>query len=99
MAQGPPDAAVMPPIRGGIQTPLAGATAAAQRRRLADDTTAWFARNEVHFGVSAGGEVVQRPIPDDPLPRIVDSVEWAWLERALAPPGRAPHAFTRDRYG
>ena len=89
----------MPPIRGGIQTPLAAATAAAQRRRLADDTTAWFARNEVHFGVSVGGEVVQRPIPYDPLPRIVDSVEWAWLERALAQRVRALDEFIRDSYG
>ena len=46
MAQALPVATVMPPIRGGIQTPLA------------DDTAAWFARNEVHFGISIAGEVV-----------------------------------------
>ena len=68
MAQALPDTTVIAPIRGGIHAPLTVA-AAAQRRRLAAQTTAWFARNEVHFGVSIGGEVVQRPIPYDPLPR------------------------------
>ena len=77
MAQVLPGATVMPPIGGGIQTPLAGAAAAVQRRRLADETAAWFARNEVHFGVSIAGEVVQRPIPYDPLPRVVDSTTYS----------------------
>src|SRR6202165_1865165 len=99
MAQVLPDATVMPPIGGGIQTPLATAAAAAQRRRLADETAAWFARNEVHFGVSVAGEVVQRPIPYDPLPRIVDSAEWTWLERALAHRVKALDEFIRDAYG
>ncbi|HVS50151.1 MAG TPA: circularly permuted type 2 ATP-grasp protein, partial [Candidatus Dormibacteraeota bacterium] len=98
MAQALPDDSVVAPIRGGVQAPLMVA-AAAQRRRLADDTAAWFARNEVHFGVSIAGEVVQRPIPYDPLPRIVDSVEWAWLERALAQRVRALDEFVRDAYG
>jgi uncharacterized circularly permuted ATP-grasp superfamily protein len=99
MAQVLPDATVMPPIGGGIQTPLAAAAAAAQRRRLADETAAWFARNEVHFGVSVAGEVVQRPIPYDPLPRIVESAEWTWLERALAQRVKALDEFIRDAYG
>src|SRR6202165_3937953 len=99
MAQVLPDATVMPPIGGGIQTPLATAAAAAQRRRLADETAAWFARNEVHFGVSAAVRVVQRPIPYDPLPRIVESAEWTWLERALAQRVKALDEFIRDAYG
>src|ERR1700716_4116688 len=98
MAQALPDTTVIAPIRGGIHAPVTVA-AAAQRRRLAAQTTAWFARNEVHFGVSIGGEVVQRPIPYDPLPRIVDAVEWAWLERALAQRVRALDEFIRDVYG
>ena len=75
------DSVIVPvlPIREGLEGPLATASAA-QRRRLADDTTAWFARNQVNFGVSIEGQVVQRPIPYDPLPRVVDSVAWAWLE-------------------
>ena len=98
MVQALPDQSVIAPLRGGIQAPLTVA-AAAERKRLADQTTAWFARNEVHFGVSVAGEVVQRPIPYDPLPRIVDSIEWAWLERALAQRVRALDEFIRDSYG
>jgi uncharacterized circularly permuted ATP-grasp superfamily protein len=98
MAQALSDHTVIAPVRGGVQAPLTVA-AAEQRRRLADETTAWFARNEVHFGVSIAGEVVQRPIPYDPLPRIVDSVAWAWLERALAQRVRALDYFIRDAYG
>src|SRR6202165_5495884 len=80
------------------QAPLTVATDA-ERRRLADATRAWFARNEVNFGISIAGEVVQRPIPFDPLPRIVDSVGWAWLEKALAQRVRALDHFIRDAYG
>src|ERR1700716_1169592 len=98
MVQALSDHTVITPMRAGVQAPLTVA-AAAQRRRLADDTAAWFARNQVHFGVSIGGEVVQRPIPYDPLPRIVDAVEWAWLERALAQRVRALDEFIRDSYG
>src|SRR6202165_1029184 len=98
MAQALSDDTVVAPIRGAAQAEVMIA-AAAQRRRLADDTAAWLARNEVHFGVSIAGEVVQRPIPYDPLPRIVDSVEWAWLERALAQRVRALDHFIRDAYG
>src|SRR6202158_1443068 len=94
MLQALPEQTVIVPV----QAPLTVATDE-QRRRLADETTAWFARNEVHFGVSIAGEVVQRPIPFDPLPRIVDSVGWAWLERALAQRVRALDHFIRDAYG
>src|ERR1700688_3357527 len=98
MVQAIRDDAVIAPVRGGIEAPMS-AGAAAERRRLADRTTAWFAANEVHFGVSVAGEVVQRPIPYDPLPRIVESAEWAWLERALAQRVRALDEFIRDSYG
>lgn len=98
MVQALRDDSIIAPVRAGIQAPLTVA-AAAERKRLADQTTAWFARNEVHFGVSVAGEVVQRPIPYDPLPRIVDSIEWAWLERALAQRVRALDEFIRDSYG
>jgi uncharacterized circularly permuted ATP-grasp superfamily protein len=98
MAQALSDDTVIVPIRRGIEQPLATAPAA-QRRRLAEETTAWFARNEVHFGVSIEGQLVQRPIPYDPLPRIVDSQAWTWLERALAQRVRALDHFIRDAYG
>jgi uncharacterized circularly permuted ATP-grasp superfamily protein len=98
MAQALSDETVIVPIRQAIELPLATASAA-QRRRLADDTAAWFARNEVHFGVSVAGQVVQRPIPYDPLPRVVDSVAWAWLEHALAQRVKALDEFIRDVYG
>src|SRR5260370_7800351 len=92
MVQAMRDDGVIAPLRGGVQAPGA-VGAAAERRRLADQTTAWFKANEVHFGVSVAGEVVQRPIPYDPLPRIAESAEWTWLERALAPPARALYPF------
>jgi uncharacterized circularly permuted ATP-grasp superfamily protein len=98
MVQAIRDDGVIAPVRGGVQAPVA-AGEAAERRRLADQTTAWFKANEVHFGVSVAGEVIQRPIPYDPLPRIVESAEWAWLERALAQRVRALDEFIRDAYG
>src|SRR6267378_8169514 len=98
MVQALPDHNVIAPMRAGVQAPLTVA-AAAQRRRLADDTAAWFARNQVHFGVSVDGQLVQRPIPYDPLPRIVDSAAWSWLERALAQRVMALDEFIRDAYG
>src|SRR3984893_15673107 len=98
MVQALPDHTVIAPMRGGVQAPLTDA-AAAQRRRLADDAATWSARTQVHFGVSIAGEVVQRPIPYDPLPRIVDAVEWVWLERALAQRVRALDDFIGDVYG
>src|SRR6202171_4069644 len=94
MLQALPEQTVIVPV----QAPFTVATDE-QRRRLADQTTAWFKANEVHFGVSIAGEVIQRPIPFDPLPRIVDSVGWAWLERALAQRVRALDYFIRDAYG
>src|ERR1700687_751685 len=94
MLQALPEQTVIVPV----QAPLTVATDE-QRRRLADETTAWFARNEGHFGVSIAGEVVKRRIPFAPLPRIVDSVGWAWLERALAQRVRALDHFIRDAYG
>src|SRR5258708_13120742 len=97
MVQAIRDDGVIAPLRGGVQAPGA-VGAAAERRRLADQTTAWFKANEVHFGVSVAGEVVQRPIPYDPLPRIVESAEWTWLERALAQRVRALDEFIRDAY-
>src|ERR1700694_5625624 len=98
MAQAIRDDGVIAPIRAGVQAPVS-VGAAAERRRLADQTTEWFKANEVHFGVSIAGEVVQRPIPYDPLPRIVESAEWTWLERALAQRVRALDEFIRDAYG
>src|SRR5258708_8453250 len=98
MVQAIRDDSVITPLRGGVQAPVA-AGAAAERRRLADQTTAWFKANEVHFGVSVAGDMIQRPIPYDPLPRIVESVEWTWLERALAQRVRALDEFIRDPYG
>jgi uncharacterized circularly permuted ATP-grasp superfamily protein len=98
MAQALSGETAIVPIRRGADLPLATAPAA-QRRRLADATSAWFARNEVHFGVSVEGQVVQRPIPYDPLPRIVDSADWTWLEQALAQRVRALDHFIRDAYG
>src|SRR5258708_37676316 len=98
MVQAIRDDGVIAPLRGGVQAPGA-VGAAAERRRLAEQPTAWFKATEVHFGVSVAGEVVQRPIPYDPLPRIVESAEWTWLERALAQRVRALDEFIRDAYG
>src|SRR5258708_22345237 len=98
MEQAIRDDGVIAPLRGGVQAPGA-VGAAAERRRLADQTTAWFKANEVHFGVSVAGEVVQRPIPYDPLPRIVELAEWTWLERALAQRVRALCEVLRDAHG
>src|ERR1700687_2983825 len=98
MVQAIRDDGVIAPVRAGVQAPVSVGVAA-ERRRLADQTTAWFKANEVHFGVSIAGEVIQRPIPYDPLPRIVESADWTWLERALAQRVRALDEFIRDAYG
>jgi hypothetical protein len=46
MLQALSDQSVISPAGPAVQAPLTVATAE-QRRRLADDTKAWFARNEV----------------------------------------------------
>src|SRR5260370_7464907 len=98
MVQGIEDDGAIVPLGVGVQAP-GGVGAGAGRRGVAEQAAAWFKANEVHFGVSVAGEVIQRPIPYDPLPRIVESAEWAWLERALAQRVRALDEFIPDAYG
>lgn len=101
MVQVPPTE-VMAATRSDLRLPPRQpptAEEAAHLHRLAQEGKSWFVRNRVHFGISKAGEVVQRPIPFDPLPRILGAAEWAWLERALTQRVRALDEFIRDVYG
>ncbi|MFY9616116.1 MAG: circularly permuted type 2 ATP-grasp protein [Candidatus Dormiibacterota bacterium] len=63
-----------------------------------DDATAWFQDHAVTFGLARGAEVVQRPIPFDPIPRVIGTREWARLERGLVQRVLALEEFVRDIY-
>jgi uncharacterized circularly permuted ATP-grasp superfamily protein len=57
---------------------------------------AWFEEQGVNFGIATGAEVVQRPIPFDPIPRQIPKREWAGLERGLLQRVIALDEFVRD---
>ena len=56
----------------------------------------WFEEQGVNFGIVNGPEVVQRPIPFDPIPRQISKLEWAGLERGLLQRVLALDEFVRD---
>jgi uncharacterized circularly permuted ATP-grasp superfamily protein len=56
----------------------------------------WFEEQGVNFGIAVGPDVVQRPIPFDPIPRQIGKQEWAALERALLQRVAALDEFVRD---
>jgi uncharacterized circularly permuted ATP-grasp superfamily protein len=56
----------------------------------------WFEEQGVNFGIVVGGDVVQRPIPFDPIPRKIPKQEWAALERGLLQRVLALDSFVRD---
>jgi uncharacterized circularly permuted ATP-grasp superfamily protein len=58
----------------------------------------WFADQGVNFGVVDDGNLRQRPIPFDPMPRIIPCLEWAKLERGLLQRVVALDHFVRDVY-
>ena len=76
-----------------IEEPAALAPAAAPP--LAEERR-WFEEQGVNFGVVIGAEVVQRPIPFDPIPRRIPKDEWATLERGLLQRVVALDEFVRD---
>lgn len=65
---------------------------------LARRASAWFVRRSVEFGVLRGDDLVQRPIPFDPLPRRLPRREWRDLERGLVQRVAALDCFIRDAY-
>jgi uncharacterized circularly permuted ATP-grasp superfamily protein len=81
------------PLRGRVlpQVETGGA--------LAVEAARLFEERGVTFGVLEDGEVRHRPIPFDPMPRTLSSVEWKGLERALLQRTLALDAFIRDVYG
>ena len=58
----------------------------------------WFEEQGVNFGIALGPDVVQRPIPFDPIPRQIPKQEWAVLERGLLPRVAALDDFIRDTF-
>jgi uncharacterized circularly permuted ATP-grasp superfamily protein len=56
----------------------------------------WFEEQGVNFGITVGADVVQRPIPFDPIPRQISKPEWAALERGLLQRVLALDEFVRD---
>lgn len=68
--------------------PAASPPLAAERR--------WFEEHGINFGMVVGADVIQRPIPFDPIPRRISKSEWAMLERGLLQRVFALDAFVRD---
>src|ERR1700737_2779878 len=66
---------------------------------LAREAARLFEERGVTFGVLEDGEVRHRPIPFDPMPRTLSSVEWKSLERGLLQRTLALDTFVRDVYG
>jgi uncharacterized circularly permuted ATP-grasp superfamily protein len=56
----------------------------------------WFEEHGVNFGLVTDGNMVQRAIPFDPLPRRIARLEWARLERGLVQRVLALDEFVRD---
>ena len=56
----------------------------------------WFEEHGVNFGIVVGHDVVQRPIPFDPIPRRISKADWAGLERGLLQRVAALDDFVRD---
>ena len=50
-------------------------------------------------GVCFQGANGRKPFLVDPVPRLIDGEEWAWLEAALAQRAEALEAFIQDAYG
>jgi uncharacterized circularly permuted ATP-grasp superfamily protein len=59
----------------------------------------WFEENEVNFGLVAGGELTQRPIPFCPMPRQMLATEWTRLAEGLRQRVAALDEFVRDIFG
>lgn len=75
----------------------AGALAAelVERRALINRE---LSRNGVRFGVYRDGEYHDRLFPYDPIPRIIESDEYAYLEAGLKQRVNALNAYLRDIY-
>jgi uncharacterized circularly permuted ATP-grasp superfamily protein len=66
-----------------------------RRHRLADLS---MRQQGITFTVYGRGEGVERIIPFDPIPRLVDAGEWATIERGLQQRVRALNLFIMDVY-
>jgi uncharacterized circularly permuted ATP-grasp superfamily protein len=66
-----------------------------RRHRLADLS---MRQQGITFTVYGRGEGVERIIPFDPIPRLVDADEWATIERGLQQRVRALNLFIGDVY-
>jgi uncharacterized circularly permuted ATP-grasp superfamily protein len=66
-----------------------------RRHRLADLS---MRQQGITFTVYGRGEGVERIIPFDPIPRLVDAAEWATIERGLQQRVRALNLFIGDVY-
>jgi uncharacterized circularly permuted ATP-grasp superfamily protein len=65
-----------------------------------DATRRHFHERGITFGAPTSDDRMAAPIiPFDPLPRVLDSVEWQGLERALAQRAVALDTFVSDCYG
>jgi uncharacterized circularly permuted ATP-grasp superfamily protein len=72
-----------------------GPTELERRHRLADLS---MRQQGITFTVYGRGEGVERIIPFDPIPRLVDADEWATIERGLQQRVRALNLFIGDVY-
>lgn len=69
---------------------------AARLAELKHTADQWFAARGITFGEVDG---IPRVFPFDPLPRVLDAIEWLHLERGLTQRVAALDAFVADCYG
>ena len=59
----------------------------------------WLERYGVRFGIYKNGKFKEQLFPFDPIPRVIEPEEWAYLEKGLAQRVRALNLFLADVYG
>ena len=64
----------------------------------ADAINGLLARYGVKFGIYKNGEFKEQLFPYDPIPRIIEREEFAYLERGLKQRVKALNLFLKDIY-
>ena len=59
----------------------------------------WMERYGVRFGIYKNGTFKEQLFPFDPIPRVITSEEWEYLEKGLAQRVKALNMFLADIYG
>jgi uncharacterized circularly permuted ATP-grasp superfamily protein len=64
-----------------------------------DAVNKWLDRDGVRFGVYKNGVFNEQLFPFDPIPRVIPTNEWEFIEKGLVQRARALNSFLLDIYG